>query len=159
MENKFFLRRIQEENGSVTAGVEVHDTLDAAVLSYWGRVKTAYNDPQHPNMTYVSCKIKNAAGATVAPYDMAWPKDPKSPNKFYLYHVKQEGDTISKGLDVCADFDAAKRAFAACMEYGYNNSKFPNVTYVSCEITDRSGTVMAPFNETWNPTEEPEPAE
>lgn len=159
MENKFFMRRIQEENGSVSAGVEVHDTLDAAVRSYWGRVKTAYNDPQHPGMTYVSCKIKNTAGATVQPYDMAWPKDPRSANKFYLYHVRKEGDSISKGLDVFDNFDAAKRAFAAYMEYGYNNPNHSNVTYVSCEITDRSGTVMAPFNETWNPTEEPEPAE
>jgi hypothetical protein len=31
MENKFFLHRIRKENGLYSTGIEVHDTLEAAI--------------------------------------------------------------------------------------------------------------------------------
>ena len=152
---KYFMRRIQEEGGNVSAGVEVHDTLDAAVLSFYGRMKTAYNDPQHPDMTFVSCKVKDEFGGTLPKYDLTWNKNSQAENRFFVYHVRKNGETYEKGLDTFPTFDAAKRAYAAYMEYGFNNSKFPNMQMVSCEITDRSGAVMFPYDETWVKTEEP----
>ena len=158
MENKFFLHRIQEENGTFTKGVEVHDTLDSAVLSFWGRVKSAYNNPSFPEMEFVSCKITDSTGKTVLPYDMTWWKNPTDVNTFFLHYIRKDGENYVKGIDALSSFDAARSGFAAAMEYGYNNSKFPDVSLVSCEVTDRSGLVMTPFAETWvKAEEEPEP--
>lgn len=147
MIEKYFLHRIQEENGSITSGIEVHDSLDSAVLSFWGRMKSAYNNPSFPNMTFVSCKITDGSGNTIGPYNQTWMKS--GGNKFFLHHIRLDGETYNKGIDVSETFDAARSAFAAQMEYGYNNSKFPNVSFVSCEITDTSGIVLEPFKETW----------
>ena len=71
-----------------------------------------------------------------------------------------EGETFSKDIDVCTSFDMARYTYEAAMEYGYNNPKFPNVSLVSCVITDMGGAVMEPYNETWRiPDPEPEPPE
>ena len=145
---KYFMHRIQEVNGSFQKGIEVHDTKDSAVLAFWGRMKTAYNDSS--DTTFVSCKITDANGNTVIPYDMTWQKEGINPeNKFFFHHIKLDGETFDKNIDVLDSFNAARSAYAAAMEYGYNNSKFPNVSLVSCEITDRSGLVLDPFAETW----------
>ena len=150
---KYFLHRIQEEEGTFDKGIEVHDTLDSAVRSFWGRVKLAYNNPGKPNLTFLSCKITDGSGNVVAPFDITWMKT-ASDNKFFAHYIRKDGDTFSKGIDVCVDFDTARRNFAASMEYGYNNPQHPNVSFVSCEITDRSGIVLTPFSGTWNKPEE-----
>lgn len=156
--DKFFLHRIQEENGHFTTGIEVHDTLDTAVLSFWGRMKTGYDHPDHPEMRLVSCKITDGNGEVVESYDLTWNRetDEEAENKYFLHHIRRDG-AFDKNIDVLDSFDAAKRGFAEQMEYGYGNQKFPNVDFVSCEITDRSGTVLNPFAETWvKPEAEPE---
>lgn len=153
MESKYFVHRIQEENGSFSKGIEVHDTLNSAILSFWGRMKTGYDNPDYPNTTFVSCKIKNAEGNVVGEYDQTWQKG-SSENKFFLHYVRRDGETISKNIDVLDTFDAARRSFASQMEYGYDNVNHPNVDYVSCEITDRSGVVLEPFNQTWERQQE-----
>ena len=157
---KYFMHRIQKINGEFTKGIEIHDTLDSAVLSFWGRMKTAYGGS---DATYVSCKIENASGGVVAPYDMTWQKEVvEQENKFFFHHIKLDGENFDKNIDVCDTFDSARTAYASAMEYGYNNTKFPNVSLVSCEITDMSGLVLTPFKETWikaepEPSPEPEP--
>lgn len=156
MVEKFFMHRIQEENNVFSKGIEIHDTLDAAILSFWGRMKLAYGG--NPAITFMSCKIKDAAGNVVAPYNLTWSANANNGNKFFHHHVRLDGKTFSKDIDICETFDAARSDFAACMEYGYNNTKHPNVSYVSCEITDRSGSVMIPFDKTWQKQEE-EPEE
>jgi len=34
MEDKFFLHRIRKDGDTYTAGIEVHDTLDAAIQAF-----------------------------------------------------------------------------------------------------------------------------
>lgn len=160
MENKYFMHRIQKEDGEYTTGIEVHDTKESAILSFWGRMKLGYGNPEHPNMTYVSCKIKDAAGNLVDSYNLTWSKDTPEENTYFMHYVRENGETIEKNIDVCSNFDAARLAYSRTMEYGYGNTKFPNVDYVSCEITSLSGSVLTPFNETWikmEPEIEPEP--
>jgi len=77
-------------------------------------------------------------------------------NKFFMHRIKQENGTFDKGIEVHDSFDAAKASFHAYMgAYAYNNSKFPNVTYVSCKITDTWGNIVRPFDETWIKPETP----
>lgn len=160
MTEKYFMHRIQEESGAYSKGIEIHDTLDAAILSLWGRMKLAYGG--NPAITFMSCKITDTNGTVIAPYDLAWNANAEYENKIFLHHIRLDGETFDKGIDVYETFDAACAAFAACMEYGHNNPRHPGVTLVSCEITDRSGTVLHPFAETWKkpePEPEEEPAE
>ena len=155
MTEKYFLHRIQEENNVFSKGIEVHDTMDAAILSFWGRMKLAYGG--NPAITFMSCKITDVNGAAVAPYDLTWNASAEHENKIFLHHIRLDGETFSKDIDICASFDAACAAFAAHMEYGYNNPRHADVSFVSCEITDRSGTVLQPFAKTWvKPEPEPE---
>ena len=152
----YFMHRIQFDT-KYQKGIEVHETLDAAVLSFWGRVKTAFNNPDNPNMKFVSCKITDDHGHTVEPYDITWNKEEPTEAQYFLHHIKKDGNSYSKDIDVC-DFDTARSSFAENLEYGYNNPKFPNVEMVSCEITDNFGSVVDIYSETWNkPVPEPEP--
>ena len=152
---KYFMHRIQLDNGSYSKGIEVHDTKESAILSFWGRTKLAYG--ASPGITFMHCKITDSAGNVVQPYNLTWNADEEYENMFFMHHIRLEGATFTKDIDVCDTFNAARASYAAQMEYGYDNSKFPNVTFVSCEITDRSGSVMKPFDETWNKHEaEPE---
>ena len=156
MEQKFFLHRIQEENGVFSKGIEIHDTKDAAVLSFWGRMKLAYGG--NPAITFMSCKITDTNGSVISPYNLTWNAEANYTNKFFMHHIRLDGETFTKDIDICETFDIARSAYAAQMEYGYNNTRHANVSFVSCEITDRSGSVMIPFDETWKkPEEEPEP--
>ena len=153
MIEKYFLHRIQRDGGVFSKGIEIHDTLDAAILSYWGRVKLAYGASQGIDCLFV--KITDKAGNVVDNYDFAWKAAGVSlAGMFFMHHIRYDGDTPNKDIDICNDFGAACVAFAAAMEYGYGNPKHSNVKYVSCEITDDGGVVMNPYKKYW---EEPEP--
>ena len=151
------MHRIQLENGIFSKGIEVHDDLDAAVLSFWGRMKLAFNASS--TITFMSCKITDGSGNVVRPYDMTWNRDAEYDNKFFMHHIRLDGETYSKDIDTCETFDAARAAFAAAMEYGHNNPRHATVSFVSCQITDRGGAVMEPFNETWVKPAETEQAQ
>jgi hypothetical protein len=161
MEQKFFMHRIKQENGSFVKGIEVHDTRDSAILSFWSYQVYAYGNPEYPNVTFVSCMITDIYGNVLSgngnsAYAMSWRKpETEMDNVFFMHHIRKEGDTFSKDIDICTSFDAAKLAYSKAMAYGYNNSKFPNVQLVSCMITDTwGGTNM---KETWiKPEVEPE---
>jgi len=160
MDEKFFLHRIQKENGTFTKGIEVHDTKDAAILSFRGRMKMGYNNPQYPNLTFIHCMITDINGNVIAPYDRAWKKEGETDQSYFMHYIRLDGDTYSKDIDVCQTFDASRYTYEAAMEYGYNNPKFPNVALVSCVITDMGGAIMKPYDETWRlPDPEPEPPE
>ena len=157
---KYFLHRIQKEAGQYTKGIEVHDTLNSAILSYWGRVKLAYGNPQKPDMTMVSCKITDASGNVIEPYNMIWVGEKDLSNPIFLHHIKKDGDTFTKDIDICTNMNAAKISYATHMEYGYDNTRFPNVEMVSCMITNQDGFIA--MKETWTKSEEeptPEPEE
>lgn len=157
MENKFFMHRIKKDNGEFVKGIEVHDSLDSAILSYHAYAKMAYNNPQAPNVTFVACVITDGAGNIVNPFNMVWKDDGEYDNAFFLHYVRHDGESYTKNIDVCSSYDNAKQAFHAQMEYGYGNTKFPNVSFVSCMISDMSGSVL--MDETWNEPDVEELAE
>lgn len=153
----YYLHRIQKENGTISKGIEVHENLNDAIRAYWGRVKLGYNNPQYPNMTFVSCKITDEKGGVIAPYNMTWLKEQEENNTFFLHHIRVNGETITKDIDILETQDAAMVAFATQMEYGYENPKFPDVSLVSCEITDMLSGGLVLMSGMWGkPVEEPE---
>lgn len=159
MESRYFLHRIQKENGSFQKGIEVHESLNDAIRSFWGRMKTAFNNPQNPNMTFVSCKITDNSGAVIGRYNKTWLKEPDD-NVFFLHHIRIDGETVTKNIDIHETQDSAMVAYAAELEYGYDNPRFQNVSLVSCEITDLSSGGLVLENETWvKPEPETEPEE
>lgn len=156
MENKYFMHRIKKDNGAYTTGIEVHDTLDSAVNSYHAQMKMAYDNPSFENLTFMSCKVTGVDDAVVPGYDETWAKDGEEITDFFMHYIRHDGDTYTKGIDVCPDIETARRTFHAQMEYGNNNSKFPNVSFVASMITGRFGDIEKA--ESWTkPEPEPEP--
>ena len=78
-------------------------------------------------------------------------------NKFFMHRIRRTGGTFDKGIEIKDNFDDAKQAFHAQMSawaYGHNE----DTDFVSCMITDMSGAILKPFDETWiAPQPEPEP--
>ena len=58
----------------------------------------------------------------------------------------------TKGIDVKSNYGDACRTHHTYMEYGYGNTKFPNVTFVSSKIVNSSG--IAHKSEAWIASEE-----
>ena len=139
MGNKFFLHRIRKDGENYTAGIEVHDTLDSAIQSFHGQMKMAYNNPSYPNMTYVSCMVTDENDQVLSDYNETWNKE--KVRDFFVHYIRHDGENYTKGIDVQPDYGAACRSFHTHMEYGYNNSKFPNVTMVSSKIANSSGLI------------------
>ena len=139
MEDKFFLHRIRKDNGVYSAGIEVHDTLDAAIKSFHGQMKMAYNNPSYPNMTYVSCMVTDNNDDIVPGYNETWNKE--KVRDFFVHYIRHDGATYTKGIDISPDYGTACRSYHTQMEYGYGNTKFPNVTFVSSKITNSSGLI------------------
>lgn len=150
MENKFFLHRIRKDGGTYTTGIEVHDTLDAAIKSFHSQMKMAYNNPSYPNMTYVSCMVTDESDNIISKYNETWNKE--KVHDFFVHYIRHDGENYTKGIDVQADYGDACRSYHTQMEYGYNNNKFPNITMVSSKITGSSGIVHK--GETWTKPEE-----
>ena len=139
MENKFFLHRIRKDGENYTTGIEVHDTLDSAIQSFHSQMKMAYNNPSYPNMTYVSCMVTDENDQVLSDYNETWNKE--KVRDFFVHYIRHDGENYTKGIDVQPDYGAACRSFHTHMEYGYNNSKFPNVTMVSSKIANSSGLI------------------
>lgn len=149
----YYMHRIQRAKGTYTKGIEVHNTLDAALLSFWGRMKLAYGKSDND---FVSCKITDGNGNIVK--EATWKQKTQEDNKFFLHHIRMDGDTVDKAIDILDSIDTAKGDLAAQMEYGYGNTRYPNVKFVCCYITDllSGGTVLQ--HEAWSkPQAEPEP--
>ena len=146
MPSVFFLHRIQKNGENITKGIEVHAALNDAIRSFWGRMKTGYNNPDHPDMTYVACFICDDNGEIYQQYNKSWLKtDGEDPveNKIFLHSIRRDDETYTKDITVYDTMDAARVAYATAMEYGYNNPRFPNVDLVACQITDMiSGKII-----------------
>lgn len=70
-------------------------------------------------------------------------------NKFFLHQIKCTSGTYSKGIVVANTYDDAKQGYHAYLgAYAYGHEQ--NTDFVSCHITDRSGTVL--LAETWDGT-------
>lgn len=68
-------------------------------------------------------------------------------NKFFVHEIKHTGEAISKGIVVADTFDSAKQSYHAYLgAYAYGHEQ--NTDFVSCMITDTSGTVL--LKETWS---------
>jgi len=145
MEDKFFLHRIRKDNGNYTTGIEVHDTLDAAIQSFHSQMKMAYNNPSYPNMTYVSCMVTDENDNIIQGYNETWNKE--KVHDLFVHYIRHDGGNYTKGIDVQSDYGSAYRTYHTYMEYGYGNSRFPNMTLVSSKITSSSGLALK--NETW----------
>ena len=145
MEDKFFLHRIRKDGDSYTCGIEVHNTLDSAIQAFHGQMKMAYNNPSYPNMKYVSCMVTNEQDEVVPGYNETWSKD--RINDFFVHYIRHEGETYTKGIDVKSNYADACRAYHTYLEYGYGNSKFPNMSFVASKITNCGG--LAHKSESW----------
>lgn len=139
MENKFFLHRIRKDGDNFTTGIEVHDTLDAAIQSFHGQMKMAYNNPSYPNMKYVSCMVTDEEDNVVPGFNETW--GAKNIINLFMHYIRHDGDNYTKGIDVCDDYATACRSFHAQMEYGHGNSRFPNVSFVASKITGNAGYI------------------
>ena len=69
-------------------------------------------------------------------------------NQFFVHEIKGLNGTIaSKGIAIGETYDVAKQAYHAYLgAYAYGHD--PQSDFVSCMITDMSGTVL--MSETWN---------
>lgn len=69
-------------------------------------------------------------------------------NQFFVHEIKGKAGTISnKGIVVSETYDAARQTYHAYLgAYAYGHD--PDSDFVSCMITDMSGTVL--MSETWN---------
>ena len=84
-------------------------------------------------------------------------------NVFFMHQIKRTNGTFDKGIVVKSEgtseenFEAAKQAFHAYLgAYAYNHDA--TTDFVSCMITDLSGNVLKPWDETWQKAQpEPEP--
>lgn len=148
MENKFFLHRIRKDGDAYTTGIEVHNTLDAAIQSFHSQMKMAYNNPSYPNMKYVSCMVTDEEDKIVPGYNETWSKE--KVNNFFVHYIRHDGDNYSKGIDVKNDYGEACRSYHTYLEYGYGNSKFPNITFVANKITNSNG--LTHKSEQWTKT-------
>lgn len=152
---KWFMHRIKEDGGSITAGIEVHDSRESAIRSFHAYMKQGYGNPDFPGITYVACWVEDPDGTIEDEYRADWHRE-GARNRIFLHHIRQDGASFAKAVDTCQDLEEAKRRFHAEMEYGYNNPKFPGVGFVSCMITELlSGVILK--KDTWAKTEEPEP--
>ena len=68
-------------------------------------------------------------------------------NQFYIHEIRGHNGTIdNKGIVVAETYDAAKQGYHAYLgAYAYGNNA--DTDFVSCMITDKSGTVL--MAETW----------
>ena len=68
-------------------------------------------------------------------------------NKFFIHEIRGHGGTIdNKGIVVAETYDAAKQGYHAYLgAYAYGHDQ--NTDFVSCMITDISGSVL--MAETW----------
>lgn len=79
-------------------------------------------------------------------------------NTFFLHQIKRTLGTFSKGIVIHDTYEAAKQGYHAYLgAYAYGHDA--DTDFVSCMITDMSGTVLTPFSETWGKQPEPEPEE
>lgn len=71
-------------------------------------------------------------------------------NKFFLHRIRKDGGTYNTGIEVHDTLDSAIQSFHAQMKMAYNNPSYPNMTFVSCMVTDEKDEVVGKYNETWS---------
>ena len=156
--DKYFMHRIKVEDGSITKGIEVHDSLTSAVRAFHSNMKQGFGNPDFPKLTFIACWVETPQGGILPQYNSRWLRDPASDgNLIFFHHIRKDGESFDKNIDVYPTMADAEHRFHAEMEYGYDNPKFPNVGFESCMITEKlSGQIL--MSETWiRPAQQPEP--
>lgn len=76
-------------------------------------------------------------------------------NKFFMHQIKRTSGIFDKGIVIKDTYEAAKQTYHSYLgAYAYGQQQ--ETDFVSCMITDMSGTVL--MSETWLETvPEPEP--
>ncbi len=73
-------------------------------------------------------------------------------NKFFMHRIKRTSDVFDKGIEIHDTYESAKGAFYAYMgAYAYGRAQDANVNFVSCEVTDMTGTRL--IADTWTKIE------
>ena len=73
-------------------------------------------------------------------------------NKFFMHRIKRASDTFDKGIEIHDTYESAIGAYHAYLgAYAYGRAQDVNVNFVSCEITDMTGTRL--IAETWSKVE------
>lgn len=73
-------------------------------------------------------------------------------NKFFMHRIKRSGETWDKGIEIHDTYEEAKGSYYAYLgAYAYGRAQDVNVNFVSCEITDMTGTRL--IEDTWNKVE------
>ena len=67
-------------------------------------------------------------------------------NNFFLHQIKRTSGTFEKGIVVKDTYEAAKQSYHAYLG-AYAYGQHSETDFVSCMITDMSGTVL--MAETW----------
>ena len=76
-------------------------------------------------------------------------------NSFFLHQIKRTSGNFEKGIAIKDTFEAAKQGYHAYLgAYAYGQN--PDTDFVSCMVTDMTGTML--ISETWKAAE-PEPNE
>lgn len=70
-------------------------------------------------------------------------------DKFFLHRIRKDNDNYIAGIEVHDTLDSAIQSFHAQMKMGYKNPSYPNLTFVSCLVTDNEDNVVEGYNETW----------
>jgi len=111
-------------------------------------MKMAYNNSSYPNMKYVSCMVTDEKDEIVAGYNETWSKEKN--HDFFVHYIRHDGESYTKGIEIKSDYSSACRSYHTYLEYGYGNSKYPNVSFVSNKITNSNGLVHK--KESWTAT-------
>ena len=71
-------------------------------------------------------------------------------NKFFLHRIRKDNGTYAAGIEVHDTLDSAIQSFHSQMKMAYNNPSYPNMTFVSCMVTDSEDKIIPSYSETWN---------
>ena len=115
-----------------------------------GKEETDFLILEDTNMKYVSCMVTDEDDKIVPGYNETWSKE--KVRDFFVHYIRHDGSNYTKGIDAHNDYGAACRSYHTHMEYGYGNSKFPNITLAASKIVSGSGSVIK--EETWIKPEE-----
>lgn len=75
-------------------------------------------------------------------------------NTFFLHQIKRTAGNFDKGIVVKATFDAVKQSYHAYLG-AYSYGQNPDTDFVSCMVTDMTGSIL--LKETWQKPVEPGP--
>ena len=69
-------------------------------------------------------------------------------DRYFFHHIRRTSGKFDKNIDEFAELEAAKKAFRTFLgSYGFGYRQ--DTDYVSAVITDKTGEVIKPYDDTW----------